>query len=295
MSQTFTDPASGRPYIVDQATGVSRWLDQPPAPPVVPPIPGGPQGYPSGGYDGGHDVRRRPKTVAGVVGLIVGLIGLMLSWVPIVNTVGFFFALISGILGVVGLVATRSSGKRSARWTAVAALVLTALTIAIVIATQAFYGKVVGDVGKAIESAGPVGTGGAVAGSASDGSPAGVTKFGAVATFKDSSTLTCAKPVPFKRDQYASGGETAKALLKTKCTFTNHSSKVFNPSGTTGSMSAGGAEGDSVYQAGLDAPDNPVLPGKSVSWWMGYGVQSTSDVQLTIGLGFLDYAEVTFV
>jgi hypothetical protein len=65
MSQTFTDPATGRPYIVDQATGVSRWLDQPPTPPVVPPAPGGPQGYPSGGYDGGHEARRRPKTVAG--------------------------------------------------------------------------------------------------------------------------------------------------------------------------------------------------------------------------------------
>ena len=66
-----------------------------------------------------------------------------------------------------------------------------------------------------------------------------------------------------------------------------HASIVFE-------QSYGGVEGDSVYQDGLDAPDNPVLPGKSVTWWMGYGVDDAADTQLTVRLGFLDYDDVIY-
>jgi hypothetical protein len=236
----------------------------------------------------------KPKTVAGIVGMIVAVVALTLSWVPIINNVAFVFALISGVLGVIGLVATRPSGKRSARWTAIATLVLTALVVVVVLSTQALYGKAADAVSKAISSAGPVAPS-AGAGKAANGSPAGVSHFGSTVTFKDGSTLTCSKPVQFTRDQFAAGGENAAVLLKSRCTFANRSGKVFNSSGTSGSMSANGAEGDSVYQDGLGTPSNPVLPGKSVSWWMGYGVNSTTDVQLTVSLGFLDYSDVTFV
>jgi hypothetical protein len=43
VSSTHTDPATGRPFIVDPVTGESRWADSPPAPaqpPVdAPPVP----------------------------------------------------------------------------------------------------------------------------------------------------------------------------------------------------------------------------------------------------------------
>jgi len=118
--------------------------------------------------------------------------------------------------------------------------------------------------------------------------------FGQAVTFEDNSTLTCGKPVAFEPDQYAAGGENSKVHFKIKCTFRNKSDKTFDPALSSGSMSAGGEEGESVYQDGLDAPDNPVLPGKSVTWWMGYGVNSKQDVQVTVSLGFLDYKDVTF-
>jgi hypothetical protein len=118
--------------------------------------------------------------------------------------------------------------------------------------------------------------------------------FGGTVEFDDGSTLTCAKPVPFKPDKYSAGGEGSKAFLKVKCTFMNGGDEKFEPALSDGSMSAGGEEGDSVYQEGLDAPDNPVLPGRSVTWWMGYGVNSTKDVQVTVRLGFLDYDPATF-
>jgi hypothetical protein len=286
---TFTDPASGRPYTLDPTTGQSVWLDQaPPAPPSIPPTAATPSG-PSF-----NDVpRARPKTVAGIVGLIVGVIGLTLSWVPIVNNVAFFFALVSGILGVVGLIATRRTGKKSARWTAISAVVLTGLTIGIVLLTQALYTKAVDNVSKTLGSL-SIATPGTNAKAGGTSLPSGVAKFGSAVTFKDGSTLTCSAPVAFKRTEFAAGGDGAKAFLKARCTFSNRSDKVFNPAGTTGSMSADGVEGESVYQDGLGSPSNPVFPGKSVTWWMGYGVGSSNSVQLTVSLGFLNYDSITF-
>jgi hypothetical protein len=101
--------------------------------------------------------------------------------------------------------------------------------------------------------------------------------------------------VDFKPAKFAVGGSSAKFHLKSKCTFTNRSGETFKPALTYGSMTADGVEGESVYQEGLDAPDNPVLSGRSVTWWMGYGVGSAEEVQMTVSMGFLDYDAVTFI
>lgn len=121
-----------------------------------------------------------------------------------------------------------------------------------------------------------------------------VYKFGDTIKFKDGSTLTVGKPVKFKRDQYAAGGENKKVFLKFKSTFTNKTKEVFDPGLTSGSASSGGTEAESIYQDGLDAPDNKVLPGKSVTWWMGFGFDTDKDVQLDITVGFLNYGTVVF-
>lgn len=125
--------------------------------------------------------------------------------------------------------------------------------------------------------------------------PDGVYKFGQTVKFNDGSTLTVGKPEKFKRDQWAAGGQKMKVFLKFKATFTNNTDEVFDPALTTGSASADGVEGESVYQDGLDAPDNKVLPGKKVTWYMGYGFPSAKKVQLEVNIGFLtNYDTVIF-
>jgi hypothetical protein len=121
-----------------------------------------------------------------------------------------------------------------------------------------------------------------------------VYKFGQTVTFEDGSTLVAGPPVKFTPDQYAAGGEKFKYHVKFKVTFTNKTSEVFDPTLTTGSVTSGEREGDSVYQDGLDAPDNKILPGKRITWWMGYGVDNPNDVQLTVSMGFLDYEDAIF-
>jgi hypothetical protein len=279
----YTDPASGRQYSVDDATGETRWLNAP-APPQLPAL------------TFTDPNRPKPKTVAGIAGTIIAGFALLISWIPLVNNLAAIVAIVSGICGIVGMVATRPAGKRSARWAGVTALLLSVLAIVAVIATQAFFMHAINGVNNAIKSAAPTVPTGSIpaAPAASSSAPSGVATFGSVVTFADKSTLTCTKPVSFVRDQYAAGGQNSSHFLKSKCTFVNNSANVFNPSLTSVSMSAGGAEGDQIFQDGLGTPTNPVLPSRSVSWVVGFGVDSTSDVQLTVRLGFLNYAEVTF-
>jgi hypothetical protein len=124
--------------------------------------------------------------------------------------------------------------------------------------------------------------------------PNGVYHFGRNVRFKDGSTLKVGEPVEFTRDKYAAGGEKFKHDVKFKVTFTNNSKRIFDPALTTGSVSSGDAEGESIFQEGLDAPDNKLLPGRKVTWWMGYGVKSSRKVTLTVSVGFLDYEDAIF-
>jgi hypothetical protein len=127
-----------------------------------------------------------------------------------------------------------------------------------------------------------------------DAAAAGVYKFGQSIKFDDGATLKVGAPVKFTPDKYAITGEKHPVYLKFKCTFTNKTKEIFDPSLTTASASADGEEGESVYQNGLDAPDNKVLPGRSVTWWMGYGLKSQKQLQLEVNIGFLDHDSVIF-
>lgn len=149
------------------------------------------------------------------------------------------------------------------------------------------------DKGEAVSGAAAVAQSGAPA-DGGDEKPDGVYKFGETVKFKDGSTLTVGKPVKFKKDQYAIGGEGKKVFLKFQSTFVNGTKKVFDPALTSGSATADGAEGEAIFQQGLDAPDNKVLPGKKVTWWMGYGFVSVKEIQLEVNVGFLDYGTVIF-
>lgn len=137
--------------------------------------------------------------------------------------------------------------------------------------------------------------GGGVENAAAEKTIDGTAPYGSTVTFDDGSTLTCTEPARFKPDTYAVYEAKKKFAVKTRCTFVNNSDETFDPALTSGSLSADGEEGASIYQQGLDAPDNPVLPGRKVSWSMGYSVASTKAMELTVSIGFFDHPEITFI
>ena len=89
------------------------------------------------------------KKVLGILAIVFGGIALVGSWVPILNNVSFFIAIISLILGVIALIVNRKNKK-------VLAVVGTCLSIAsiiIVLATQSMYSSAIDNASKAIDKA----------------------------------------------------------------------------------------------------------------------------------------------
>jgi hypothetical protein len=118
--------------------------------------------------------------------------------------------------------------------------------------------------------------------------------FGETVRFADGSTLTTGAPTPFTPTDVAFGGEEFPHHVKVKVTFVNNSEKVFDPTLSVGSVTSGDREGQPVYQTAFDPPDNAILPGKRVTWWLGFGVADPARVTLTVRMGFLDYQDAIF-
>lgn len=82
---------------------------------------------------------------------MLGIIGLISSWVPIVNNFSFILAGIGLVFGVIGLVGTLR-GKKSGKGLAIAAAVICVLSCAIVLATQSAYSQAIDDATEGVVS-----------------------------------------------------------------------------------------------------------------------------------------------
>lgn len=88
-----------------------------------------------------------------IAALVLAGVALLLCWVPIVNNVVFFLGLVAVILAIVALIiAIKSQG--ASRGMAIAALVVGALSMVGVLATQALYSSILGGVRDAISGGG---------------------------------------------------------------------------------------------------------------------------------------------
>ncbi len=84
-----------------------------------------------------------------IAGFIIAILALLGAWVPIVNNVSFFFAVIALIFGIVGFRSIKK-GKRIGQGLATATIIISILAGVVVLATQAFYSKAVDEVGKSV-------------------------------------------------------------------------------------------------------------------------------------------------
>lgn len=97
----------------------------------------------------GSKEKTERKSGLAIAGFIIAILALLGSWMPILNNVSFFFAIISLVFGIIGLVAIKK-GKRVGQGLAIATIILSVVACVVVIATQSFYGKVIDDAGKSI-------------------------------------------------------------------------------------------------------------------------------------------------
>lgn len=87
------------------------------------------------------------KSAAAIVGLVLGIIALLTSFMPFVNNLSFFLALIGLVFAVVGLVGVLR-GKKASKGMAIASVVVNVLAIAIVMGTQSMYSAAINEATK---------------------------------------------------------------------------------------------------------------------------------------------------
>src|SRR3954471_7986239 len=112
-------------------------------PPGQPPYGPPPGGYPQ--YGGQQPPGPLKGSGLAIAALVLGIIAVLLCWVPIVNNFAAILAVVGLALGVPALISARR-GKRTGSGLAVASVILSVLALVGVLATQAFYSSVIDDV-----------------------------------------------------------------------------------------------------------------------------------------------------
>lgn len=92
---------------------------------------------------------KQERKVLGILAIIFGGLALLGSWMPIINNFSFILAVLALIFGLIGFLVNRKRPKTLA----IIGTVLSVVSIAIVLATQAMYAKSLDKIGKDVEQA----------------------------------------------------------------------------------------------------------------------------------------------
>ncbi|MCZ2849156.1 DUF4190 domain-containing protein [Modestobacter sp. VKM Ac-2978] len=100
---------------------------------------------------GGQQPAPRKGSGLAIAALVLGIIALLLCWVPIINNFAAILAVVGLALGIPALISARR-GKRTGLGLSVAGVVLSVVALVGVLATQAFYSEVIDEVTEEINS-----------------------------------------------------------------------------------------------------------------------------------------------
>lgn len=84
------------------------------------------------------------RPVASIVALVLGILALIVSWVPIVNNFAFVVGTIGVVFAIVGAIGV-FRGKRVGKALAIAALAVNIVSIVVVLGTQSMYSAAIDD------------------------------------------------------------------------------------------------------------------------------------------------------
>lgn len=91
-----------------------------------------------------NNAPQKPKSAAAIVGLVLGIIALVTSFLPFINNLSFVLAAIGLVFAIVGL-AGELRGKKVGKGMAIASVVVNVLAVVIVLGTQSMYAAAIDD------------------------------------------------------------------------------------------------------------------------------------------------------
>ncbi|BDR55233.1 hypothetical protein KIMH_13440 [Bombiscardovia apis] len=124
--------------------------------PSAPNMPNGPRDPYMGGGSGGNfngsghgsPMNQRSMSAMAVSALVLGIIGLVLSFIPIINNLAFILAILGLIFGIVGWRASGKKGHKKGKGLAIAGVVLSVLAMLITLGMQSSFSKALDSVDK---------------------------------------------------------------------------------------------------------------------------------------------------
>ena len=97
-------------------------------------------------------VANKKTSGLGIAALILGVVGLVGSWIPILNNISAFIAFFGVILGVIGIISiSKSKGTKGGKGISIAGTLVSVVAIVVVLATQSMYGQVADDASKSLD------------------------------------------------------------------------------------------------------------------------------------------------
>lgn len=83
-------------------------------------------------------------SVCGIIGLVLGVLSIVLSFIPIVNNAAAVLGVVGAVLGIIAIVGT-FRGKKSGKAIAIVGTVLSVLAVIITLSLQASFSKAIDD------------------------------------------------------------------------------------------------------------------------------------------------------
>jgi hypothetical protein len=111
--------------------------------------------------------------------------------------------------------------------------------------------------------------------------------------YQDGLRVDISEGTEFTPSEWAAADD-ADLYLKYAVTITNDTDQTFDPSGFYTTLASGGAEMSEVFDDGLEAPSTPVMPGKAVTFNIGYPILDPDDVTMNVSVEPFERVDVLF-